>query len=116
MADAVEELLRYVPLTAGTIVPRYATEDEELSGGKVRAADPDRLDLARTFRPDRPHLAFALGTHFCTGAQLARTELRAALAALLERCPDLRLAVPAGELEWKDGVVVRGPVALPTAW
>ncbi|MFL6074167.1 MAG: cytochrome P450 [Mycobacteriales bacterium] len=134
VADAVEELLRYVPLTAGTILPRYARADVELSGGTVRAgepvfgvteaadrdprvfADPDRLDLARAFRPDRPHLAFALGTHFCTGAQLARTELRAALTALLGRCPDLRLAVPTGEVAWKDGTVVRGPVALPVAW
>lgn len=28
----------------------------------------------------------------------------------------LRLAVPEAELEWKSGMAVRGPVALPIAW
>jgi hypothetical protein len=28
----------------------------------------------------------------------------------------LRLAVPAEQLEWKTGMAVRGPVALPVEW
>jgi cytochrome P450 len=39
-----------------------------------------------------------------------------ALAALLDRCPGLRLAVPEGKLQWKTGMAVRGPVALPVEW
>jgi cytochrome P450 len=131
VADAVEELLRYVPVTVATIIPRYAAADVELSGGTVRAGepvlasttaagrdprvydDPDRLDLTR---PPRPHLAFGLGTHFCTGAQLARMELQVGLAALLRRCPDLRLAEAEDRLRWKSGLVIRGPVALPVSW
>jgi cytochrome P450 len=131
MTDAVEELSRHVPLTPTSVLARYATEDVQLSGGLVRAgepvlpayyaanrdprvfADPDRLDLTRV---PLPHFAFGFGTHFCTGAQLGRMELQVALAALLDRCPGLRLASPADDIEWKTGMVIRGPVALPVAW
>jgi len=133
LADAVEELLRYVPVTAtaATFIPRYATEDVALEGGTVRAdepvfpayytanrdpgvfEDPERLDLTR--KP-RPNFAFGHGPHFCPGAPLARMELQVALAALLRRLPGLRLAVAGEELSWKSGMVVRGPVSLPVAW
>lgn len=133
VAGAVEELLRHVPVmaTGSTFIPRYATEDVELSGGTVRAgepvfaafyaanrdprvyADPERLDLTR---PPRPHLAFGHGAHFCAGAALARMELQVALHALLRRLPGLRAAVADEELVWKSGMVVRGPVALPVTW
>jgi cytochrome P450 len=117
--------------TPTSVLARYATEDVQLSGGLVRAgepvlpayyaanrdprvfADPDRLDLTRV---PLPHFAFGFGTHFCTGAQLGRMELQVALAALLDRCPGLRLASPADDIEWKTGMVIRGPVALPVAW
>lgn len=128
---AVEELLRYVPLTSGNTLPRYATEAVELSGGTVPAgswvlfsaeaadrdprvfAEPDRLDLTRS---PNPHMAFGVGQHTCLGAHLARMELQVALGSLLRRLPGLRLAVPAGDLRWKMGTTVQGPVALPVAW
>ena len=43
-------------------------------------------------------------------------DIHIALTALLDRFPDLRLAIPEAELEWKSGMAVRGPVALPVAW
>jgi cytochrome P450 len=52
----------------------------------------------------------------CPGAQLARMDLRVALAALLNRCPELRLAIADDQLEWKSGMAVRGPVAPPVGW
>jgi cytochrome P450 len=128
--NAVEELLRYVPITVATIIPRYATEDVELSGGTVRAGeavlpaydaanrdprvfnDPERLDLTRI--PHPAHVTFGYGTHFCLGAQLARIELQVALSALLRYFPDLRLAEEG--LRWKTGLIMRGPVALPISW
>jgi cytochrome P450 len=128
---AVEELLRYVPLTSGNTLPRYATEAVELSGGavpagswvlfSVEAADrdprvftePDRLDLTRS---PNPHMAFGVGQHTCLGAHLARMELQVALGSLLRRLPGLRLAVDPGDLRWKMGTTVQGPVALPVAW
>jgi len=46
---------------------------------------PDRSDAAR-------HLTFGAGIHFCVGNQLARAELRTALAAIVRRCAAIELA------------------------
>lgn len=131
MPGAVEELMRYVPLTAGPTIPRYATEDVGLSGGTVGAgdpvfvsrsaanrdprvfADPDRLDLTRA---PNPHVGFGHGVHHCLGAHLARLELQVALGSLLHRFPGLRFAVDERELRWKTGMFLRGLQALPVAW
>jgi cytochrome P450 len=103
IGPAVEELLRYDG--PAQLVSRTAVVDLELDGRHIRAGDrvllvlgaanrdpeafedPDRLDVARA---RNPHLAFGLGTHACPGAQLARLEARAAIGALLERCPRIR--------------------------
>lgn len=129
--NAVEELMRWVPLGVGSSFPRYALEDVDIGGVRVRAgepviaslssanrdetvfADPDRLDLTRAVNP---HLGFGHGVHHCLGAQLARMELQVALAALLDRLPGLRLAVPEAELAWKSGLLVRGLRTLPVTW
>jgi cytochrome P450 len=58
------------------------------------------------------HLAFASGPHVCVGMHLARLEAHAALAAVLERLPRLRLAAPV-EIR---GLVFRKPAALLAAW
>src|SRR6266511_264996 len=132
MPGAVEELMRWVPLLAvADVLPRYALADVELSGGTVRAGepvllarhaanrdprrydDPDRLDITRDAQGE---LGFGHGAHHCLGAPLARMDIQTALTALLQRFPNLRLAVPESELEWKTGMAVRGPVALPIAW
>ena len=56
-------------------------------------------------------MTFGIGPHFCLGAHLARAELVGALAALLERLPDLRLADPGATRI--AGTVLRGPQQLP---
>ncbi|MEJ3747390.1 cytochrome P450 [Actinomycetes bacterium KLBMP 9797] len=128
---AVEELMRWVPLGVAAGFPRYATEDVELGGVLVRAGepvlgaiaaanrdeqvfpDPDTLDFGRAHNP---HMGFGHGPHHCVGAQLARMELQVAIAALVERFPALRLAVPEEGLEWKKGMLVRGLKRMPVAW
>ena len=105
--QAVEELMRYVPLGGGAGSARYALEDVELGGVTVRAgepvvvalqsanrdesiyADPDTLDVHRR---EASHVGFGHGPHHCLGAQLARMELQVALGALLQRLPGLRFA------------------------
>ncbi|MFJ2743718.1 cytochrome P450 [Streptomyces sp. NPDC087440] len=126
----VEETLRargpaaYVPL-------RFALEDIDLGDGVViRQGDPvlisfaatgldpdahgpdaETFDVLRRERSD--HLAFGYGVHRCLGASLARVEAAAALPALFDRFPDLRLAVPAAELRPTVSFITNGHRAVP---
>jgi cytochrome P450 len=124
----VEESLRLEP--AAAVVDRYATAAVVLGAATIRPgdlvtvslaganrdpvtfADPDRFDIHRANA--RQHLAFALGPHFCVGAQLARLEASAAIAALLGSLPGLRLdpARPSAP----QGLVFRKPPSLHVCW
>ncbi|MZE80476.1 cytochrome P450 family protein [Streptomyces xinghaiensis] len=127
LATGVEELLRYDgPVELATW--RYASEPAVIGGQRIAAGDPvlvvlaaadrdparftdpDALDLSRT---DNPHLGYGHGIHYCLGAPLARLEARTALAALLRRLPDLRLAADPAELRWRGGLIMRGLRTLP---
>ena len=70
--------------------------------------DPDRLDLSRK---ENRHLSFGAGPHFCLGATLARMEASIAIATILQRFPDLRLA--RAKLSWQKGLTFRGLKSLP---
>jgi cytochrome P450 len=110
---AVEELLRYVPLSTSGGMPRYALEDVELGGVTVRAGDADRLDVTRE---ESSHVGFGFGPHHCLGAPLARMELQVTLSTLLTRLPGLRFAGSAEDVEWKSGVSTRGPATMAITW
>lgn len=43
-------------------------------------------------------------------------ELGIALRTLLRRLPDLALAVPADEVRWRLGRLIRSPEKLPITW
>lgn len=127
LPGAVEEFLRYEsPVETATF--RITTEPVEIGGVTVPAKqvvllsllsanrDPDhfaRADVLDISREDGHHLAFGHGIHYCIGAPLARIEARIALASLLARFPDLELAEPAGDLHWRQGVLMRGLQRLP---
>jgi cytochrome P450 len=125
---AVEELMRFVPLGVGGGFARYATEDVEVGGVLVKKGEPvlvavgaanrdprkfDDPDEIRFDREANQHLGFGHGVHHCLGAQLARLELHEALRALVTGMPGLRVA---GEVEWKDEMLVRAPSRMPVAW
>ncbi|MEW2294545.1 cytochrome P450 [Streptomyces sp. NPDC006743] len=127
MEAVVEEALR---LEGSVKVPtwRFANQDFDLAGAPVRRGDavlallnsagrdPEVVDDPDSFRLDRPscpHLAFSHGIHHCLGAAVGRLESRVALSALFGRFPGIRLAVPAGELSWRDNLMMRGVTALP---
>ncbi|MBB4688687.1 cytochrome P450 [Amycolatopsis jiangsuensis] len=129
-ANAVEELMRYLSVIhIGPI--RTALEDLEVGGRTIKAGDsitisvpmanrdpkrypePDVLDLGRKAIG---HVGFGHGVHQCLGQQLARVEMRIALAGLFARFPDLRLAVPAAEIVLPEHASIYGPVGLPVAW
>lgn len=95
---AVEEVLRYEPITFST--SRAAGRDVEIGGLAIRAGtpimfclpsvsrDPRRWDAPDSFdiaRPDPRPPTFGAGIHYCLGASLARVELQEVLAALLDR-------------------------------
>jgi cholest-4-en-3-one 26-monooxygenase len=79
--------IRGVPIARGDKVVLYylsANRDEEVFD------DPMTFDLRRD---PNPHVAFGGGgTHFCLGANLARAEIRAIIAEVLRRMPDIELA------------------------
>lgn len=75
---------------------------------ETRFANADRFDLQR--RPEE-HFAFGFGRHFCAGSHLARLEARMAVAALLDRLPNLRFE-PGAERQIV-GLAFRSPTALP---
>jgi biflaviolin synthase len=129
--QAIDELLRYIPHRNAVGLSRIAMEDVEIRGVRMRAGDPvyvsylaanrdpdvfpdpDRIDFSRS---PNPHVSFGFGPHFCPGNMLARLESELLVDALLDRLPGLRLAVPADEVPFKKGALIRGPEALPVTW
>ncbi|MBP2327899.1 cytochrome P450 [Kibdelosporangium banguiense] len=125
----VEEIMRLgAPGDLGLL--RYAHTDVDVAGVTIQRGDAVILSVnsanrdalvytdAETFNPDRPeraHLGFGHGAHFCIGASLARTELRVVFAALARRLPGLRLAKQLDELEVRT-TITGGVTALPVTW
>lgn len=127
--SAVEELLRYTPLSTGS-VKRMATEDLEIDGVRIKAGevvmvsleavnhDPDAFEDPDVFRPGREgpmHFGFGRGRHFCPGNRLARCVIEATVRAVARR-PGLRLAVAPEEISWHEGLFFRRPRAIPATW
>ncbi|MFT5443193.1 MAG: cytochrome P450 [Myxococcota bacterium] len=112
MPNAVRELLRYDFGSAG--LPRYAVEDFELRGHKIRKGqplflsftgahrdpevfdNPDQLDLKRD---TRELTIFGRGAHYCIGANLAQLEMGIMLNAALDVIPEGATLVE-DEIEW----------------
>lgn len=130
VANAVEELLRYLTIAQDMIL-RVATEDMTIGGQLVRAGelltvnlpaanrDPSFLDQADDLdldRNPRGHLAFGYGVHQCLGQNLARLELQVALPALLRRLPGLRLAIGLEEVRFRHDMSAYGVHELPVLW
>jgi cytochrome P450 len=127
MDQAVEEMLRYITVVP-IASPRTALVDVPLAGRVIKAGQivscsllavnrtaEDGFDITRD--SDTTHMAFGHGVHFCTGAALARMEMRGALTALLDRFPGLRLAVPPEDLRFRPlTLAAYGVEQLPLAW
>jgi cytochrome P450 len=102
---AVEELLRYEPITPFTARLLHEQVDHRgvtfpadtvvmvcsFTGNRDGVAgDPDDFDITAE-RGDAKPLTFGAGIHYCLGANLARAELQEALRFLPRRMPALRL-------------------------
>jgi cytochrome P450 len=128
---AVDELMRFTRLFSAA-EPRVTTELVDLEGTLLDAdvavlpvitsanRDPDAYPDPHTFDITRqnpaPHLGFGHGPHFCLGTQLARLELRVALASTLKRFPGLRLTVDPDDLTYQPGHALRALDVLPVEW
>jgi len=126
MPGAAEEMLRW--WTPVMTFRRTATGECELGGQRIGEGDkvvvsftsanrdeavfpePDRFDIRR--HPN-PHLVFGYGPHFCLGAHLARTQVRALFDEVLGRTSALRFA---GQPAYLRSNFQRGVKRLPIAW
>ncbi len=122
----VDELLRVLSVVQ-VAFPRFVRHDVTIGGKHIAAGsvivcslpaanrDPrstpgDEVDLARA---TTSHLAFGHGFHRCVGAELARMELKLAFPALARRFPDMELAVPSEDLDYRALSVVYGVESVP---
>ncbi|MET9650946.1 cytochrome P450 [Streptomyces sp. NPDC006460] len=128
---AVDELLR-INLSIADGLPRLATEDVRLGDVEVRKGelvlvlveaantDPEVFADPHTVDLDRPnasaHLSFGGGGHYCPATALGKRHTEIALEVLLDRMPDLQLAVPVDQLVWRTRFMKRIPERLPVAW
>jgi cytochrome P450 len=126
LSVAADEMLRW--WTPVMTFRRTAADDCQIGGQPVRSgdkvvvsftsanrdeavfADPGRFDIRR--QPN-PHLVFGHGPHFCLGAHLARTQMRALFAEVLARTSVLESAGPPSYLRSN---FQRGAKRLPVAW
>jgi cytochrome P450 len=121
-AAAVEEALRYEPITPFTA--RILVSELEYRGitfpaGSVvlvsawhanrEGIEPDHFDL-RADRGRARVLTFGAGIHYCVGANLAQAEMQEALAFLAERIRAVELA---GEPEYGTPSGIYGLASLP---
>ncbi|GLY00459.1 MULTISPECIES: cytochrome P450 [Actinoplanes] len=121
--DVMEETLR-VECPVAHLPFRFATEDFTIGGVTVRQGDPvlidyagigrdprlhgDTADVFDAARPDKTHLTFGHGVHYCLGVRLAKVATLIMLPALFARYPDVRLSVPREKLEPQGSFVMNG--------
>jgi cytochrome P450 len=123
--DAVEEVVRYEPITPFTA--RLLHEEVEFRDvtfpvgtvvmvcaftGNRDGVEPDAFDITAD-RSDAKPLTFGAGIHYCLGANLARAELQEALAFLPQRMPGLALD---GDPELGSVHGIYGLDSLPIQW
>ncbi len=125
----VTELVRYLSPVQGPN-PRLALKDVVIDGQQIRAGDYVLCSILMANRDDaltpNPNIVdanrepvsdvgFGHGIHYCVGAALARAMLRMAYQALWRRFPGLRLAVPIGEVKYRNAFV-DCPDRVPVTW
>lgn len=127
-ADVIDETLR-VESPLAHLPLRYAVEDIELDGVTIPKGDPilinysavgrdpalhgataDSFDITR---PDKEHLSFGHGPHYCLGAGVARAVATIGLSTLFGRFPELSLAVPPHDLRPLPTFIMNGHRTLP---
>jgi cytochrome P450 len=127
VAEAMNEVL-WEETPTQNIAGRWATRDTRLAGTRIRSGDLLVLSFAAAngdpqVRPDQHTLtggnnaffSFGHGEHRCPypAQEIAETIARKGIEVLLDRLPDVDLAVPEHELVWRPSPWLRGLVSLP---
>jgi cytochrome P450 len=120
--DALDEVLWTDPPMANYAV-HYPMHDVVYEGALLRAGDPLVVSLAAANTDpalttdqragNRAHLAWSAGPHNCPAQNPARLIAAVAVEKLLDRLPDVELAVAVEELIWRPGPFHRALAALP---
>ncbi|MEU7725592.1 cytochrome P450 [Streptomyces sp. NPDC040724] len=128
---AVDELLR-INLSIADGLPRLALEDVTLGDVEVKKGelmlvlveaantdpavypDPHVVDIDRANAGT--HLSFGGGQHYCPATALGKRHTEIAIQVLLEKMPNLQLAVPVDQLVWRTRFMKRLPERLPVFW
>lgn len=120
--DALEELLFTDPPLANFCFS-YPRQPILIDGVWLPAHQPVLISMSacnndpavhtEDFTANRSHLAWGAGPHVCPAKDLSSTIARAAIDQLLDALPEMELAVPAADLQWRTGPYHRSLACLP---
>ncbi|MEA3001812.1 MAG: hypothetical protein QOH81_600 [Sphingomonadales bacterium] len=128
IARAIDEAVRYEPVA--TFKARETARDVEIAGTRIPQGsivsmviqtanrdpdvfvNPDEFDIDR---PNKPHFGFGYGVHMCIGLFVAKAEIEAAVNAVFDMMPNIRLDPDRPSPRIK-GVGLRGPEAVHVVW
>ncbi|MEV1087558.1 cytochrome P450 [Streptomyces microflavus] len=129
VGEALNEVL-WLDTPTQNFIGRWAVRDVQLGGRHIRAGDclvlgiaaantdPEIWPESYVGAENAAHLSFSSGEHRCPypAPLLADVMARTAVETLLERLPDLMLAVDPAELHWRPSVWMRGLSELPVVF
>ncbi|WP_416478428.1 cytochrome P450 [Streptomyces sp. LKA04] len=129
VGEALNEVL-WLDTPTQNFIGRWAVNDTQLGGRQIRAGDclvlglaaantdPQLWPEAHVGAENSAHLSFSNGEHRCPypAPLLADVIARTAVETLLERLPDLVLAVEPEALTWRPSIWMRGLTALPAVF
>jgi len=122
---AVEEIVRFYGPLIG--LGRRVAKDVEIGGRTLKAGDQvalvwasaardeDNIADARDFVLDRPptrNVSFGMGSHYCIGADLGRTQIKVAIDEFLAAFPDFELSGDVVRTLWPTQGIRALPVAV----
>ncbi|MFJ9687468.1 cytochrome P450 [Streptomyces bacillaris] len=129
VGEALNEVL-WLDTPTQNFIGRWAVRDIQLGGRHIRAGDclvlgiaaantdPEIWPESYVGAENAAHLSFSNGEHRCPypAPLLADVMARTAVETLLERLPDLMLAVEPEALRWRPSVWMRGLSELPVVF